>query len=406
MSTVRLQLPTYHQAQTEIDNDLSRFNVLACGRRFGKDVYMMNKGIETGIDGYPIAWGAPTYKMLTENWRAVNYLIAPIVARKNKQERQVELATGGIIDFWSLDNPNMIRGRKYKRFIINEGGFVPDLMDIWNYIIRATLVDLEGDAIIGGTPKGRNGFWKMYQYGIDPDNKDWVSFKKSSYENPFIPSSEIDEMVDTLPERTVQQEIYAEFLENAGAVFRNIAACMNAPVEANIEDHEGHTIVAGLDWGKQQDFTASSVGCSTCRVELARDRFNKIDWHFQYKRVQVLHDKWNVDKWIVEHNSIGDPGLEALQRAGLPVLGFDTTASSKPPLIENLALTFEREEWQFQDDPIWTGELEAYERKVSATTGRSTYSAPEGLHDDTVMARALMVWSGNMPSGADLVGYA
>jgi hypothetical protein len=65
-------------------------------------------------------------------------------------------------------------------------------------------------------------------------------------------------------------------------------------------------------------------------------------------------------------------------------------------MIENLALALEREEWQFQNDPIWTGELEAYERKVSATTGRSTYSAPEGLHDDTVIARALMIKAGMM----------
>jgi hypothetical protein len=28
-------------------------------------------------------------------------------------------------------------------------------------------------------------------------------------------------------------------------------------------------------------------------------------------------------------------------------------------------------------------------------TGRSQYSAPEGLHDDTVMARALMLWCVN-----------
>ena len=35
--------------------------------------------------------------------------------------------------------------------------------------------------------------------------------------------------------------------------------------------------------------------------------------------------------------------------------------------------------------------MEAYERKVSPVTGRSQYSAPEGLHDDTVIARALMV---------------
>jgi hypothetical protein len=79
----------------------------------------------------------------------------------------------------------------------------------------------------------------------------------------------------------------------------------------------------------------------------------------------------------------------------LPVMAFDTTASSKPQLIENMGLALEREEWQFQADPVWTGEMEAYERKVSAITGRSQYSAPEGLHDDTVIARALMLWSVN-----------
>ena len=41
---------------------------------------------------------------------------------------------------------------------------------------------------------------------------------------------------------------------------------------------------------------------------------------------------------------------------------------------------------------MWTAELEAYERTVSATTGRSSYSAPAGGHDDSVIARALMLW--------------
>ena len=36
-----------------------------------------------------------------------------------------------------------------------------------------------------------------------------------------------------------------------------------------------------------------------------------------------------------------------------------------------------------------TSDDEAYERKISAITGRSQYSAPEGMHDDTVIARAL-----------------
>ena len=90
----------------------------------------------------------------------------------------------------------------------------------------------------------------------------------------------------------------------------------------------------------------------------------------------------------------------------MPVIGFQTTATSKPPLIENLSLTLEREEWQFISDPVWTAELEAYERKVSLSTGRSQYSAPEGLHDDTVIARALMVDIGNKPYGAQLLGFS
>lgn len=76
----------------------------------------------------------------------------------------------------------------------------------------------------------------------------------------------------------------------------------------------------------------------------------------------------------------------------MEVKGFIFTSTSKSPLIENLALALEKTEWQFQPDPIWTAELEAYERKVSTVTGRSSYGAPEGVHDDTIVARALMIW--------------
>jgi hypothetical protein len=56
-----------------------------------------------------------------------------------------------------------------------------------------------------------------------------------------------------------------------------------------------------------------------------------------------------------------------------------------------MALAFERAEWQWLNEPVATAELEGYERKVSAITERSQYSAPQGLHDDTVVARALML---------------
>ena len=146
----------------------------------------------------------------------------------------------------------------------------------------------------------------------------------------------------------------------------------------------------GVDWGKQNDFTAISVGCADCRVEVAIDRFNQIDYHFQRERLKALADYWRVQMILAESNAMGEPIIDELQRDGLPVVGFETNGSTKPPLIESLALTFERQEWQFISNEVWTAELEAYERRIIQYTGRSQYSAPAGGHDDTVMGRALM----------------
>ena len=110
--------------------------------------------------------------------------------------------------------------------------------------------------------------------------------------------------------------------------------------------------------------------------------------------------KWGVTWGLAESNSIGEPNLESLQDAGLQVSGFATTAQSKPQLIENLVLVLEREEIQFLNDPIARAEMEAYEVKISDTTGRPSYNAPAGAHDDTVIARALMARAitGYMPA--------
>src|SRR5690606_27788976 len=107
------------------------------------------------------------------------------------------------------------------------------------------------------------------------------------------------------------------------------------------------------------------------RQEVDRDRFGRIDYAFQRGRLQNMIDKWKPYAVLTETNSMGEPIFEELQRAGMPVVRFDTTAATKAPLIENLALCIERAEWQFQNDPLWTVELETYERKVSPTTGRS-----------------------------------
>jgi hypothetical protein len=204
-------------------------------------------------------------------------------------------------------------------------------------------------------------------------------------DNPHIKPAEIEAARQELPEQIFRQEYLAEFLQNSGAVFRNIDACLRADTGG----HTGHQLFAGVDWGQKNDFTVISVICGTCRQEVELDRFNKIEWAFQRARLRAIADRWSVQSTIVESNSIGSPNLEALQREGMSVRGFETTGSSKPPLIQSLALCLEREECHFLPDPVGRVELLSYESRVNSTTGRVSYSAPEGGHDDTVIARAL-----------------
>jgi hypothetical protein len=266
------------------------------------------------------------------------------------------------------------------------------------------LIDTEGWGWCMGTPLGRNWFFIEHAAAMSrADSACWqipvvgcriaddgrrLERIPHPLENPDIPFAEIETLFTTLPLRTFRQEILAEFVEGEGAVFRNINANLYDGRDSPAQ-HENHELVMGVDWGKHLDYTAISVLCTTCNREVALDRFNQIDYAFQRRRLGVLYEQWRPYNVIAEANAMGDPIIEMLQREGIPVTAFQTTATSKPPLIESLALALEREECKWMSDPVATAELEAYERTVSATTGRPRYGAPDGVHDDTVMARAL-----------------
>ena len=331
-------------------------------------------------------WVAPSYKVAAVGWRLIRSLALQIPgATVRDGDMLTTFPGGGTVQVRSADNPDSLRGEGLDFVVIDECAYVAEAA--WQEALRPALSDRLGRAMFISTPSGRNWFWRCYQRGLE--GGEWKSWSFPTSDNPYIEPSEIEEARGDLPERIFRQEYLAEFLESEGTVFRNIAACLNAP-ETTPAEHAGHHLVMGVDWAKQSDFTCLSVVCRDCRTEVARDRFNQIDYHVQRQRLQALAERWNVAVILAESNSIGEPIIEELQRSGLPVRGFETTATSKPPLIESLALAFEREECQWQADPVWTGELEAYERKVSPVTGRSQYSAPEGMHDDCLLPGTLI----------------
>lgn len=389
----QLKLPRPHDRQREIEQSPAKRKIICAGRRAGKTTLAARTAIKkAGVKASRILYATPTQDQHSAFWeKCTEWLAEPIrlgAIRKNETMHTLDFPKGGHIRAKTAWNADTLRGDYADLLILDEYAMMDP--DAWDKVGAPMLLDNNGDAWFIFTPKRRNHGFHRYQDAMSDTSGRWAAWHFTSHDNPHLSKEALAEITQDMTEEAYRQEILAEFLENQGAVFRNILACLHAPMDAMPDAHKDHWIIAGVDWGKQADFTAISVGCLKCRQELTLDRFNQIDYAFQSQRLLALKDRWHIRYLLAESNAMGDPIIEQLQRSNVPVQGFQTTASSKPPLIENLALVFERAEWQFLNIPVATGELEAYERKVSETTGRSSYSAPEGLHDDTVIARALM----------------
>ena len=324
--------------------------------------------------------------MLLDVWREASRTFAPITARRNSQERRLEFISGGLLEFWSLDNADAARGRKYKRAIVDEAAMIPTLVDTWQFVIRPTLVDYQGDAWFLSTPRGRNGFWQMWQWGQDETMGDWRSWKMPSTVNPLLATSEIDEMRATMPERTFAQEILAEFIEDGAGVFRRVRDAATA--DSQVRPVEGHRYAFGVDFGKHEDFTVITVIDLDEQTCVFVDRFNQIDYQVQIGRLNVAFNLWKPITIIAERNSMGEPLIEQLQRDGLPVQAWTTTNASKTMAVDALALAFERGDIRIPNDETLISELQAYQME-RLPSGLMRYGAPSGMHDDCVMSLAL-----------------
>lgn len=372
--------------------------------------------IESALQHKQIIWGAPVYDQVRVGWEETRQALAG-VGQFNQSEMVVRVPGGGRIIFRSLDNPDNARGWTADGVVTDETGDVNPLA--YYEVLRPMLIDTGGWYWGIGTPKGRNWFHKEHAAAkLKPDSRAFQAptlgcaiaggqlvRQQHPLENPSIPFDELVNLWKTMPSQSFRQEILAEFLESEGAVFHNIAACIQAPLGATPAQHRGHRIVAGIDWGKQVDYYVASFFCADCACELELDRLNGIAYLDLVRRLVERCHYWGVSSVLPERNSAGEPVIEHLVDQGLPVMfghdekpGFMTLPTTKAPLIESLVLAFEREEAQWLDDPVATNELEAYERTTTAT-GRPQYSAPAGTHDDTVIGRAL-AWLAAQSSNA------
>ena len=267
MSELTVKLRKRHKNQEHIVKTAKRFNVLKCGRRFGKTSLAEELVIEPALDGFPVAYYAPTYKDLEEFWTVVKGILHDVIKSKSEQLKQIRLITGGVIDMWSMDDPDSGRGRKYKRVVIDECEKAKHLKVAWNGTIRATLTDFVGDAWFLSTPQfGQTYFKELFARAIDEKfEHEWQSWKFSTYDNPFMNHTEIESAKATTDPLYFLCEYMAEDVSIGSMLW------------AYAYDPNKHLCEFELDNGKETilsfDFNRNPMTCSV----LQTDHYDSID---------------------------------------------------------------------------------------------------------------------------------
>ena len=190
-----------------------RWACLVAHRRAGKTVAAINDLIRaavTSVEKSPplYAYVAP-YRSQAKAV-AFNYLKEfshPILASSNESELEVTLVNGARIRLFGADNADAMRGLGLSGVYLDEyGDFRPS---VWGNVIRPTLSDRQGWAVFGGTPKGRNQFYDIYD--MAGRNDDWFLLRLPASTSGLLPQSELDAVQAQLSPNQYQQEYECSF---------------------------------------------------------------------------------------------------------------------------------------------------------------------------------------------------
>ena len=208
--------------QEKLHQELKRFNVLVCHRRFGKTVFaimeMIDKGLNNQLWNPQYAYIAPTYAQAKRvAWEYLIHFTKDIPgAKANKAELTVEIprpASGDKIKFMLLgaENYDGIRG------IYLDGGILDEYADMhpetWSKAVRPALSDRKGWAIFIGTPKGENHFHKMLRtaQSLMDDGEDWYGAIHRASDTNVIDIDELRDARLTMTEEEYEQEYECSF---------------------------------------------------------------------------------------------------------------------------------------------------------------------------------------------------
>ena len=309
-----------------------------------------------------------------------------MIDHKNEVELVIYFKNGSILQLKGADDPDYLRGAGPVGLILDE--FATMKFEAWQ-ILEPILRANDGWCWFIGTPKGRNHLYKMYLKGQE-GHREWKSWLLKASTSGVIAKDQLEEARKSSHDiKFYNQEYEVEFLEGEGSVFRNVRSVMTATAQKPIPNH---MYVMGVDLAKVQDFTVISVYDRTTNQQVFQDRFQTLEWPFQKKRIKAISDHYNKALVVLDSTGIGDPIGDDLQRAMVPVLPYKISQPSKKELVEKISIWIDQGLFRMLPIQETLDEFENFSYEMGLT-GQIRYGAPQGYHDDIVIAHALAVFS-------------
>ena len=365
--------------------------IIGCfGRQAGKSFTAMNLLLKWSLEdnGSVSMWVSPVYSQAKKVFTELTQTIAGTGLTKsvNKSELTITFINGSVMYFRSGEREDTLRGYTLDYLVIDEAAYIKD--EVWNTVLRPTVLVNGKKVLFISTPKGRNWFYNLAMRGYSDEYPQYRTFHATSFDTPYITEDELIEAKLSLPDTIYKQEILAEFIDDGGEVFSNLK---NVCVLSNYPNYDpSKKYYAGLDFGRQNDYTVLIVlNGDGEMVDFYRER--QKSWDIIISEVVNKLKKWRP-VCFAEVNSIGDVLYEQIKKQYPSVQPFITNNDSKQNLIEDLIMGMNEDKLKLPSPDANADlykELSVFTYEYSPKTRKIKYGAPIAFHDDCVISLAL-----------------
>ena len=312
------------------------------------------------------------------------------VKSANGTDLIIETTFGSSLQFFSAESGSSLRGLTFDYLICDEFAFFnfeqTDGTHLWYDILYPTIKVKGKKVIFVSTPLGKNNiFYEMYQKGRNPKNVRYYSTTRTIYEDGLVTPAEVEEIKNSIPDITFQQEFLCRFLDSSLTFFKNFENCFKEIPKSYQKTWIGIDLSAA---GSDNTILTKINEKNECEVFEIRGSLS--DKYVEIAR--LINQSRNLQGVYIEQNGIGTPMIEEILKHVTPkslVHPWLTTNNTKEDIIGNLAVTIEKEEITFdKNDLKLFDELGSFVCKPTKT-GKLQFEAQNGKKDDRVMSVAM-----------------